>query len=52
MAKKETAKESPKKDARALRWEAFLRLEKENNPSVYDTKGGDKQLDAIPADFK
>lgn len=40
-----------KKNDRQRRWEANLAAEKENNPSVYDTKGGDKQLDTIPESF-
>lgn len=41
-----------KKDNRQERWEAHLRKEKEYNPSVYDTRGGDAQLDTIPESFK
>lgn len=41
-----------KKDDRQARWEAKLLAQKENNPSVYDTQGGDAQIANIPADFK
>lgn len=39
------------KDDRQERWAAHLAAEKEYNPSVYDTKGGDQQLDTIPESF-
>lgn len=47
------AKEKAKKKSdRQVRWEAFLSQEKEYNPSVYDTKGGDAQIDTIPESFE
>lgn len=49
MAKEKVEK---KKDDRPLRWAKHLAEEKEYNPSVYDTRGGDKQLDTIPESFK
>lgn len=50
MAKEKVKKES--KSDREDRWADHLRKEKEYNPSVYDTRGGDKQLDTIPESFK
>lgn len=44
-------KETKKKDLRQAKWEAQLAAEKENNPSVYDTKGGDAQIDNMPDSF-
>lgn len=41
-----------KKSDRQARWEAELLAQKENNPSVYDTRGGDAQLSSIPESFK
>lgn len=41
-----------KKSERQIRWEKQCAEEKEYNPSVYDTKGGDKQLETIPESFK
>jgi hypothetical protein len=49
MAKKE--KKQKVDTVRLDRWHAHLAEQKENNPSVYDTQGGDKQLDAIPEYF-
>lgn len=49
MAKEKVDK---KKDDRQERWEAYCAAEKAYNPSVYDTRGGDKQLDTIPESFK
>jgi hypothetical protein len=37
---------------RQYRWEAHLAKEKEYNQSVYDTRGGDAQIDNIPESFK
>lgn len=37
---------------RADRWKMQLDYEKQNNPSVFDTRGGDAQYDTIPDDFK
>lgn len=47
-----TEKKEKKSDPRQARWEAHLRAEKAYNPSVYDTRGGDKQLASIPESFK
>lgn len=52
MAKaKEEKKVEKKVKSRQERWEAHLKAEKEYNPSVYDTKGGDAQIAKIPDSF-
>ena len=52
MAKAKEVKKVAKKDDRKDRWEAHLAAEKANNPSVYDTRGGDAQIENIPDSFK
>lgn len=53
MAKaKKEVKKVEKKGDRQARWEAKLLAQKENNQSVYDTQGGDAQINNIPDSFE